>query len=391
MLCNVFEMKIVYFSETFFLDSDFPLVKQYQTLGHNVLFLITLTPRTKRGTLLDLKNRKLKDGIYPASDFEELDLYKDYLDFGNIYFVVRSTEKVLTFNYFRTMLKVFNVIAKYNPDRIHTTHPYNILESMLYYFRKKTILTMHDPFLHSGKASLRNNIVRALAIKFVPKFVLLNESQLDLFSACYKIDRKNICLNKLGTYEVINVFHSYRRQSETINILYFGHISSYKGIEYLCEAMLNVHKVYSKVKLIIAGGGKIYFDYSQYEKLDYIELKNHYITMQELSELLENSDFVVCPYKDATQSGVIMTSFAKKCPVIASEVGGLREQVKDNITGILVPPCNVKQLSQAILKLCNDSELLKKMRKNIESLNYSKDNSWKYIASRYIDFYNQDF
>ena len=56
----------------------------------------------------------------------------------------------------------------------------------------------------------------------------------------------------------------------------------------------------------------------------------------ELSALIQESSFVVCPYKDATQSGVVMSAYALKKPVIATRVGGLVEMVEDKKTGLLV-------------------------------------------------------
>ena len=179
------------------------------------------------------------------------------------------------------------------------------------------------------------------------------------------------------------------KKDSNINILFFGLISPYKGLEYLCKAMVKVHEVFSNVKLTIAGGGKIYFDFSLYRQLDYIEVRNHYIGMKELASLLNRSSFVVCPYKDATQSGVIMTSFAMQCPVIASNVGALKEQIEDGKTGILVPACNVDALSNAIIELIKNPALLQKMKNNIKEINTSGINSWKIIADNYLSVYKQ--
>lgn len=48
-------MKIVYYSSTFFADSDFPLIRECQKLGLDVYFLIQLAPFSKRSTLIDIK------------------------------------------------------------------------------------------------------------------------------------------------------------------------------------------------------------------------------------------------------------------------------------------------------------------------------------------------
>ena len=51
-------------------------------------------------------------------------------------------------------------------------------------------------------------------------------------------------------------------------ILFFGQIVEYKGVEYLLEAMKIVHSHYPELMLVIAGGGRFYFDVEPYRRLD---------------------------------------------------------------------------------------------------------------------------
>lgn len=69
--------------------------------------------------------------------------------------------------------------------------------------------------------------------------------------------------------------------------------------------MMKVKEQVPNATLTIAGGGKMYFDITPYEKQDWVEVINRYVGMEELSGLLQNSALTVCPYTDATQSGVI--------------------------------------------------------------------------------------
>ena len=119
-------------------------------------------------------------------------------------------------------------------------------------------------------------------------------------------------------------------EEESQNVLFFGRISQYKGVEYLCEAMKIVQKALPNATLTIAGGGKFYFDISEYENLPYIKIINRYVGMEELAMHLSKCAISVCPYTDATQSGVIMTCFSLCKPVIATNVGGLGEMVENH-------------------------------------------------------------
>ena len=171
------------------------------------------------------------------------------------------------------------------------------------------------------------------------------------------------------------------------NVLFFGRISPYKGLEYLCKAMVKVKEQVPDATLTIAGGGKMYFDISSYEKKEWVKIINRYVGMEELAGLLQNCSLTVCPYTDATQSGVIMTSYSLCKPVIATNVGGLGEMVEDGKTGLLVPPKNIDALANAIISLLNDEDTLNQMAKDIKNDYFVGEKSWKVIAEKYIQFY----
>lgn len=385
-------MKIVYYTQTPFLDSDFPLLQSFQNRGDEVLIFVTLPPHALRGTLLDIKEQIQRNDVIPAKEYDEMKVYSDYLDLSHFYFLNRTKSSVKSIDYIRIMKKMCNMIEKFHPDVIHTTIVPDTVELLLYKFRSKMVITMHDPFLHSGKSNLRSIIHRYIAIKLIPKIVLLNTVQKNKFINTYKIKRDRILINKLGAYTFLNKCHSpiHKRDSETINLLFFGHIASYKGLEYLMRAMPIIRAKIPNINLTIAGGGNLYFDYAPYTNLEYIKLINRYVSMDELATLLERCSVVVCPYKDATQSGVIMSAFAMNRIVVASNVGGLAEQVQNGVTGVLVRPCEVQELADAIISICKDPSLIGKLERNILKQNSSYDYSWSYIASKYVDFYTKE-
>lgn len=382
-------MKIVYYTQSFFLDSDFPLLQEYQRQEHEVMIFITLAPYSLRGTLFDIKKQIERDDVLKACEYTELGVYNNYLNLDNVYIVNRTTNTVKTVAYYKSMKKMCRMIKTFNPDVVHTTMPLDTMDVLLLQFRKKLVVTIHDPFLHSGKDGMRSNFFRYITIKCTPKIVLLNTTQKESFKKAYDVHENRILINSLGIYNFISSFKIPNISHANFNVLFFGHISSYKGLEYLCQAMIDVHKKHPEATLTIDGSGKVYFDYSPYEDMSYIELRNRYIGMEELATLLERCSVVVCPYKDATQSGVIMTAFAKNRPIVASNVGALGEQIADGITGVLIPPCDVASLSKALVNLADNPSFVKEMGNNIEKRNHDSGNSWMAIANKYIDFYKK--
>jgi glycosyltransferase involved in cell wall biosynthesis len=83
-----------------------------------------------------------------------------------------------------------------------------------------------------------------------------------------------------------------------------------------------------------------------------------------------------------------MNSFAFNKPVIASDVGGLREVIKDGITGLLVESKNVDSLKEKIEYLIDNPALLEKMGNNIAGMRKDSEISWNNITEKCIEIYN---
>ncbi len=73
-----------------------------------------------------------------------------------------------------------------------------------------------------------------------------------------------------------------------------------------------------------------------------------------LSEYLAAADIFVLPSRSEGFSNAIIEAMAASLPVVATDVGGNAEAVKDGVTGFIVPPDNPAKLSAAILDLLND-------------------------------------
>ena len=383
-------MNIVYYSSIFFSDCDFPLIKTMQERGDNVLYIIELVNGKTKGGLLKIESKLPNHGIVRADNIKEFKMYAEYIDLNNIYVITRTPRLFDPHNWF-TYLKLCRMIRNFNPKVVHSTVILGLSESLLYLFRNKMVLTVHDPFVHSGETSKSLELKRKAAFGLIHKLILLNQKQLSSFVETYRINPKSVFVNSLGVYDCLNFVSSKQKTLKNRRgeyILFFGHISPYKGIDVLCEAMKEVHLALPNMKCIIAGNGRLYFDFEPYKSLGYICLENRYIETAELANLISNSLFVVCPYKDATQSGVVFSSFALSKAIIATNVGGLGESVIDGETGFLIQPNNVQALSQAIISLCKDNQLRCRLEQNITNKYKEGDLSWRAIAERYVKCYN---
>lgn len=170
------------------------------------------------------------------------------------------------------------------------------------------------------------------------------------------------------------------------NLLFFGLIRSYKGLDILLKAFGKLDDSY---QLIVAG--EPYGSFEKYQTIidaspakDRIKLFTRYIKDSEVKDFFSAADLAVLPYRSATQSGISAIAYHFEVPMVVTDVGGLRQSIGDCGTGLVAqeadPDCIAKEIqtyfSDANLKiLCINS-----IRAEKERL------SWKSFSRKLLDF-----
>lgn len=140
-------------------------------------------------------------------------------------------------------------------------------------------------------------------------------------------------------------------------VLFFGRIWEYKGLDYLIKAQPQISAAVPDAKIVIGGRGEDFARYTaMMENPDAFEIHNRYIPDEERDRLFASAAVVVLPYIEASTSGVVPVAYGFGKPVVATTVGGLPEMVIDGETGYLVPPREVDALAQAVIKLLQDDD-----------------------------------
>lgn len=152
-------MKILYYSSPSFADCDFPLVKEFIRLGHEVAYLINLTPYSLKSTLFNIEKQLPVNDIIPASSYRELDVYSNYMDMSKVYIVNRTAVKDSSLQNLSITLKLISFIKKGNFDVVHTDCFFRFYDILLYQFKNKLVQTFHDPFIHSGESSYKSTFL----------------------------------------------------------------------------------------------------------------------------------------------------------------------------------------------------------------------------------------
>ncbi len=152
---------------------------------------------------------------------------------------------------------------------------------------------------------------------------------------------------------------------EQREVLFFGRIWEYKGLEYLIKAEPLITARAPQTKIVIAGTGE---DFGRYRRMmtnpDNFLVFNEYVSDEKRAELFRRASVVVLPYIEASQSFIISIAYRFGKPVVATTVGGLPEMVDHGRTGFLIPPRDIERLADAVVELMQDDEMRKQFGEN---------------------------
>jgi len=260
----------------------------------------------------------------------------------------------LTFK-FSNFSKTIRKIKEINPDIIHFSeiHPWYLV--FLPYIKKYPIfLSQHDVIPHPGepvrgKITIAiNNIINKRADRIVVHGKMLKNL---LVKKGYP--ESKIIVMYVGAYSFLLKWAKKGVKTEEHNILFFGRILKYKGLDNLLKAMPLIKQKVPDIKLTIAGDGDLspYKEYIIPEIKDNLEIINKFLDEGEISHLFQKASMVIVPYREASQSGPVIIGYAFKKPLICTNVGAIPEVVDDQKTGILVPPNNPRILAEKVVEL----------------------------------------
>jgi glycosyltransferase involved in cell wall biosynthesis len=139
--------------------------------------------------------------------------------------------------------------------------------------------------------------------------------------------------------------------------LMFGRIRPYKGLDLLRDAFSCLRQSYPGVRLRIVGEGDVEACAPGISRIPGVTVEERWVPDVEIPILLGAATAVVLPYKEASQSGVVPQALALGVPVVATAVGGLREQVREGAGGLLAEAPTPKALAHAMSRVLTPGAL----------------------------------
>ena len=165
-----------------------------------------------------------------------------------------------------------------------------------------------------------------------------------------------------------------------IACIYIGRLTDEKGLLILANAIskLGHAEIYSNLKFLIIGDGPLYQDFvNQFEE----EITAGKVCMlgrrEDVQDILHAGDLFVFPTLHENLSLALLEACTAGIAILATNVGGNPEVIRDGVDGLLVPPGDAKALQSGIERLAGNPELRRTLghsakQRAIESFSQSK-------------------
>jgi glycosyltransferase involved in cell wall biosynthesis len=298
-----------------------------------------------------------------------------------------------------TWLKVSKIIKEFDPDIVHTNNIAGFSVSIfdvIKWYKKPIVHTTRDFYLICAKSSMfkagkscNNQCISCACFSWSKKLKIQKVDQVVYISAFMKDIHK-----KLGYFEgkpnqvIFNSIGSPAKitdsliEDSSIKFGFLGSIRPEKGIEKLVEVFAN----HLNHELIVAGEG---YKEGYLEDLKIRSTSNiKFVGFQHKEDFFNSIDLLIHPAMWQEPFGrVVIESYSYGKPVIVTKMGGLKEIVKDNVTGFLMDTTNfTSELNEMLMRL--SKEQLIQMKE--DCLEYSKAFIDQEISNQYFKVFKNN-
>lgn len=206
-------------------------------------------------------------------------------------------------------------------------HFWNLAFILAFKLHKKPIvLVEHDGIVHLGdELPLQQTLINA-CLKHATHIIFLTHYVRSLVNPAL-LQNKQISIIPHGIFAFENLHTTPKTYKTPPTLLFFGRVSKYKGIELLLDTLRTL-PIHSFEKLIIAGKSTYQYSLSHLPQAlqEKLEIIDEFLPQERIVELFNQSQILILPYIEASQSGVGAIGIANCMPTICTDVGGLKEQ-----------------------------------------------------------------
>ncbi len=258
--------------------------------------------------------------------------------------------------------------------------------------KTKIILTIHNLYPHNSSDAKKKAYKQRFGKiqRYIDNFILHLEISRKEFCKDFSIDDARTCVIPHGIFVPKGITIEPHKRGEKLNLIMYGNQSYYKGTDILVDALNLLPKdCQDKVHTVIVG--KIAPDYyeplkKKTECLD-VEWIPEFVPDDVLYNKIAESDVIVIPYREISQSGVLLLALSFKRTIIASDLPSFKETLSELVDVMFFESKKPESLEKILEReICRDEYSVTQIELIDDVV---QRYSWQKIASKYKHVYNK--
>ena len=222
----------------------------------------------------------------------------------------------------------------------------------------RTVFTSHDPHLMNGlPIGLAKKATYPSVMRLADGVVTLSTRERAYITQRFSLDPETVKTVSNGINTTI--FTRACQPNDNHSLLFVGQLQKFKGLDYLIDALALVRESIPSVSLIVvhqtAGMLDYYREQVRHRALEHAVVFAGPKSPRELVSMYSRCTVLVSPSLAECLSTVVLEGMACSCAIVATDVGGIREQL-DPESGVIVPPANAAAIATAVRGLLGDSQ-----------------------------------
>ena len=258
----------------------------------------------------------------------------------------------------------------------------------------KIVLTIHNVYPHDSTNEKRQkyNIRFKRISKYIDGYVVHTENTKKEVIKEFDIEDNLIYVIHHGIFEPKDFYPSVNTiKGGRIRFIIYGNLTNYKGVDIFVEAIKLLPDRYRK-KMHAIVAGRI----SDAKLLNWLEdncdnlnidIYPHFIPEKELYSYIDSSNVIVLPYRQISQSGVLLLALSFKRSIITSDLPTFKETLKGFTDDMFFESENAQSLANLMIRYIDGDLEVSAQLNTIEMLNSMY--SWSKAAEDTLSVYNR--
>lgn len=327
--------------------------------------------------------------IQEANSF--LDAITKYGDKAEVYITDKNSHKVGRLNIKKifnsiNFFKIFSLLKKIEDDNITKliiTAPIPFLLPLFMLSKKSVTVmyTLHEPYKYDKSMySFLTNLFHRYFLKYVDILIFYSEYAENQYLELNK-DSANKTIYKLPLYR-----HRHKREKplsydKKKYISMVGDLGYHRDLNFIIE----IAKKLPHEQFLLAGRGNIDQYLEDIQNTENIILINRFLDEDEFNNFIDESKFLLLPYKSVAQSGVLLDSMCRGTIPVVTKVGSFEEFIENNENGFIFPYTSFCDDFVMTYKQLTKDEIIKISQASLDY--YNSNVSFDIFYKKFLEIY----